>query len=393
MENGYKPVLQIVHVSDLHVKTINTNPMHPLNKDGMAIRRSALRAIRKHNLLGWDEGTQGHYPQAPDAFASFLSDLKAKDTLWSKVPTWLIDTGDRTAFGDAGSISEGEKYLQQWAKALGNCPYLSIYGNHDAWPGTLPALNHEAISDQRKHVHAQPGWDPVNWRANPLTIEIMDGTASIELFAADTICWGVKKNTCAVGELDSACLEALHSRFKTYPPRKSLRILATHHPLAFPWQPDETNKNGLDIMRLLNDEACIRRFSNEGPVINEFGPWFHLFLSGHTHRAHPSHGHTANVVDIHQASLGDYQLQLVGGPLMLNKRAENIGAYPPASKDFTPATVDTSSCQAQILRFYASLKDSSLIMLRLGVYSHEGGAKYAFGQDAIGKVRLHYVMP
>lgn len=388
MQEEYSPVLQIVHVSDLHVKTMTATVNHSLS----SIARAALRRIRKHNLYGWKEGTQGNFPLAPAAFERFLRTMKARDTEWSDIPTWLIDTGDRSTFGDHDSLAAGEKYLMDWADALGGCDYRSLYGNHDAWPGILPILAPGGINSQRRHVQQQRGWNPPNWIDQPLSIDILDGSAAIELFAADTVCWNVRHNTCAVGKLEEESINSIHAKLKNRGPKKSLRILATHHPIAFPWRPGETSANGFETMRLLNEDICTRWFSNEDPFVDGLGPWFHLFLSGHTHRAHPGHGLSSDVVAIRQASLGDHQLQLVAGPLMLNQQTTDSVTHA-AVKNFSPATVDVAPCQAQILRFYASHTQPAIKILRLGIYSHDGGANYAFGENSAGVLTLYYDTP
>lgn len=387
MEETFTPVLQLVHISDLHVKAITADPTAPLNRTALGL----LRHIQRKNLFGWEEGIRGHFVSAPSAFARFLTRLKECDTQWSDIPTWLIDTGDRTTFGDHDSIAAGERYLKNWAEALGKCEYRSLYGNHDAWPGTLPFLAPLRINGQRLHVQKQHGWAPQEWIDRPLRIDLDDGGA-IELFAADTVCWGGKQNTQAVGTLEETSLASIQAKLANRTGAKSLRILATHHPLTFPWQPAEISVGGVDKMRLLNDEACARRFSNEGPRLEGLGPWFHLFLSGHTHHAHPGHGLSGEVGAIRQAKLGDYQLQLVGGPLMLNQPHIDSSARPEVA-GFSPATVDSASCQAQILRFYASSTQPIIRVMRLGVYSLDGGVTYAIAPPATGVLTLCYDTP
>ena len=135
---NWQPVLQLVHVTDMHVKDVTANPDHPLQGSRRAFARFFKRYAQKTD--DWDDGTQGHYPLAPEAFARFLIRWKARFPEWSDVPVWLVDTGDRTAFGDVASMQAGERHLAQWKAALGGCEVRTLFGNHDAWPGTQPGL-------------------------------------------------------------------------------------------------------------------------------------------------------------------------------------------------------------------------------------------------------------
>jgi Calcineurin-like phosphoesterase len=384
-----QPILQIVHVSDLHVKAPSTAASHKFQK--------LDRMIRDRNLWGWFEGTQGHYPRAPEGFADFLK----RWTLFGGLPpekTWLVDTGDRTSLGDADSIDVGERYLRLWAEALGGCESRSVYGNHDAWPNGLPGIASGSAKKQRILVQSRQGWNPDEWIRKPLVTAIPgDEDATIRLFAADTVCWGATKNLRAVGEIKEIDLATMADILKTEEMGSCLRILAMHHPIAFPWEEGETRKSGMAAMRLLNDHECIKRFNDQGPIRAELSPWFHLFLSGHTHRAHPGHdGVDYDITDIRQDRLSAYQLQLVGGPLMLNKHA----AHPhpsspkrlPAGRVFSPTSVDHTLCQAQILRFClaSNLPKGALVLERYGIYSPNSGVDYFLKSDKPDDFIVYY---
>ena len=125
----------------------------------------------------------------------------------------------------------------------------------------------------------------------------------------------------------------------------------------------------------------------------------HLVLSGHTHLAHPATGLHGDVVDVHQGLLSPWQLQLVGGSLMLNKsRRAARQMIPPgaavAVRDhdrFVPSTVDGTNCQAQILRFSASpAHPGALQMVRVPVVSVDGSLYEPGEPDGL---TLHYATP
>ncbi|MBQ0942278.1 metallophosphoesterase [Ideonella sp. 4Y16] len=390
MEADWKPVLQLVHVTDLHVKHITANPAHALTGRGRWLARKAQRLVEKWDVANWNEGTQGHFPSAPESFRRFLVEWRRRDPLWRDAPIWLVDTGDRTAFGDAASLQEGARYLSLWQQALGNCPLRSLYGNHDAWPGTLPLLLPDQIDAQRRWISATDGWSPVDWLRTPLSVPLPGGQNAIELFALDSVCRHSLGNTRAIGELDPGAVEALVARMRISSRSGvgGLRILAMHHPLAFPWERHEVRQAGvLATMRLKNDErmtAVLRNDSNDPP---DFGPLMHLVLSGHTHLSHPASGLSGDVTSIHQGGLAPTQLQLVGGSLMLNKSRRAARGSQDSDTvedrslaDFVPATVNAVRCQAQILQFMAcAAEPEHLLMLRTPVLSVDG-SRYEAGE-------------
>lgn len=400
-DDGLVPVLQIVHVTDLHVKDTSANPAAALASKVRVLERYALNAIRRANLLGWEEGTQGHLPKAPKAFTRFLSTWWSSDPTWQEVPVWIVDTGDRTAFGDQASIDAGEQYLQAWSQALGNCPVRTLYGNHDMWPGTLPAFNLSEVRQQRERVRRTPGWDVHAWVTSPLSAPIPGRNATIDLYALDTIAWGslwgALRNTRAVGQLRAAEVLHLQAMLAGAARRHSngLRVLAIHHPLAFPWSRAEVRSGLASTMQLLKGQKWAAIVRNDQNVPPGIGPWAHLILSGHTHMSHPGHGVSRDVTSLSQGPLDAYQLQLVGGSLMLNRSSADRGdgGTPAHRRDadlFEPATVDPHPCQAQILRFFASRDpdDTWIEMVRTQVWSDDDGRHYVMGDPAT--LTLHY---
>src|SRR5947209_17664369 len=164
-----QPVLQIIHVTDLHVKHITANLAQKLYAKKRRIgARIIQNLIESHHLFGWQEGTQGHYPRAPEAFRLFLKDLKNNDQRWFSEPgdkdsaqTWLLDTGDLTAFGDEDSIEKGKAYLETWLKELGGVRYRALFGNHDAWPEAHPMAAilggfQKDVESQRSKIYDKP---------------------------------------------------------------------------------------------------------------------------------------------------------------------------------------------------------------------------------------------
>lgn len=418
------PVLQIIHVTDLHVKHINAN----YAKKFYAKRRYAARftqnMIERFDLFGWNEGTQGHYPHAPESFLRFLQKWRDKDKRWygkrddeDSAQSWLVDTGDLTAFGDEDSVKLGKQWLRDWCANLGDIDLLSLYGNHDAWPEAHPALAivgrmQDDIRTQRDKILKWPEWRPDNWLDKPLSVKIPStgwspGTESrIELYALDTVCWNASANTLAVGSISAEHLEKFRSRLKTQWTNNNarhFRILATHHPLAFPHSYRESHVLFLPFvpsMKLLQAARWVRELRNDRDIPRRLGSLAHLFLSGHTHIAYPAGDLPKNVTDIHQGLLAPNQLQLVGGPLMLNKseKAANTSNKPPPAQStrkkprYSLGAVDASNCQAQVLRFFADTEQpGQLVMFRIPVWS-EDGSEYREDMPSAG-VRMFYNTP
>lgn len=187
------------------------------------------------------------------------------------------------------------------------------------------------------------------------------GTESrIELYAMNTVCWTPLASVFAVGRLDEATLtefrqhvESRHESDRT----PHFRILATHHPIAFPYLPEEklaiSPSPWPSAMQLQKAAEHIRFFTNEGRKA-QLGPLVHLFLSGHTHAGYPGGPLPAVVSEIYQGQLHRYQMQLVVGPLMLNKSRKPEHRLPTRTVDgYGECRLNLSNCQAQILQFFS----------------------------------------
>jgi Calcineurin-like phosphoesterase len=387
------PVLQLIHVSDIHFKHCTANAVHPLAAKRRFSARLLQHVIEKFDIGGWNEGTQGHYPKAPESFRRFLEDWVRGDDRWYGRPddpgaaqTWLLDSGDLTAFGDAASITLGGDWHKRWRATLNNCPARRIYGNHDAWPGTQPVHGllglQDEIDKQQLRLASIPEWDTTSWRIQPLSIPIPGtGGSCIELYALNTVCWGALKNTLAVGDIKESDIDALRGELRKRSSPPHFRILVMHHPLAYPYT---VTQRHFPAMILLDADAWARELRNDRNDPQGIGPLIHLFLSGHTHRAYPAGDLPGNVGDIHQGPLSADQLQLVGGPLMLNQSASAAQAQAkgmsliehPKRRLYFPTATDARTCQAQILRFFVDTDYPGMLTLfRVPVYS-VGGSVY-----------------
>ena len=376
-------VLQIIHVTDLHIRDSVFTEQQRFALEQRIWGRLLSRVCRRTNALEWAEGTQGHYPAAPRSFRSFLQRLVVVSPKWfadeegRRPETWLVCTGDLTTYGDSRSLELAETYLAEWLQALPGARMRSIYGNHDAWPSCGPGTNIGSLdADHAKQIsqlQARAGWSPSDWIDAPLSITIPGTANAIELYALDSIHSTPLGNIRAIGDLRSADIvklqQAIAARL-TAPGRKSYRILATHHPVTFPYRYMDTHVfgiPGLTKMRLQYAATVQAQLQNIRGV-PAVGPLAHLILSGHSHEQYPTGKWSPAVVGMRQKGMGESQLQLVAGPLGLN-RGSSAAANTYASGEGCPKP----NCQAEILRFYAADDaDEQLILRRTSVRSITG---------------------
>ena len=365
-------LLQIIHISDLHVGADGVSAETALVRKTSRIALWLTRLMTRGDVFNWNEGTQTHFPAAPEMFEAFLEHQRSIDTEWfsKDIPTWLVDTGDLTTFGDSNSIRAGKQYLERWARAAGATHTRSLYGNHDAWPSCMPlvkALTYKAsLAAQKKRLTAFPEWQPESWCSQPLSVDIAGGTGRIDLYALDSVDWAGYRNGRAVGHIPPEPVHALRARIEQgYEPSvPCLRIVATHHPIAFPYEKGEVRPLIApfpDAMHLANSEEVARSLSNSArqPLKD---PYVHIILSGHTHARYPGGKFSLGVTEVYQGNnLDRYQLQLVAGSLMLNRSVKEVATSTATSaeplqmnrscKGFAPAVLNFHPCQADLLRF------------------------------------------
>jgi hypothetical protein len=391
-----EPVLQIVHVSDLHFKDVGSTDGKLLHQEWSVFNRAFRRVVKKRNMWSWREGTQGHYFAAPEAFSDYLtSELIPQGPEWfvaqgekRKPPTWLVDTGDLTAFGDVAAIKLGNSWLTRWAQELKADEVRSLTGNHDAWAGCHPAFclwNPATLEAAQKALKALPQWISAAWLANPLVAKLPGG-GEIQLYALESIYWDPLFNLRAVGYVTEESLTELAKQAGLRDPgtRRTLRIVGFHHPVTYPWSEDEVRFLGVNcLMRMLSDDSTAERLSNDRGV-PDIGPLAHLILSGHTHGAWPTRL-PDSVCDVRQDPLGSHQLQLVAGALLL----KHAPRAPPSGTStlirpqaFSDTLIDRSRCRAQVLRFYYDEERPwELVMYRIPI-STSSGSKYRQGKPS-----------
>jgi 3',5'-cyclic AMP phosphodiesterase CpdA len=346
--DDFTPFLQIIHISDLHV-------CDPKSRNAVAMR-GWVRKLRKRmpfmaTLI--EDGMAPHDPLAVNLFIKFLDEITVQDSAWSKCSAWVVDTGDLTSLGDPDSLDLGRTYLNEVAKV---CPQVaSIYGNHDAWPGTLPLFapnsafeSQPGVLTARHFTVAAPGL--------ALRAPIPHGGGEVLLYFVDSIRHGRWDNLLALGKVPDPQLDALKTLIDQNhaPDRRDFRILAVHHPVHYPPPRKSTH------MSMSNDSDVAKVLDTPSP--KGAYPLAHMVLSGHTHNLFPKHGELPLQPSLClHPDLGDEECQLVVGTLMQLDKYNKRKGWPH---------------QCEVLRLYYSKSDSSVLLIERLLAARKSGAAY-----------------
>src|SRR5258707_15759104 len=101
MAPNYLPLLQIVHITDLHV-------VAPSARTFASRYRVAMRYLPQRIRDKIEGSSAPHDRNALQKFAEFLPRVVREGEGWDETPVWIIDTGDLTGYGDRGSLQEGD---------------------------------------------------------------------------------------------------------------------------------------------------------------------------------------------------------------------------------------------------------------------------------------------
>lgn len=345
--DDFTPFLQIIHISDLHVSD-------PKSRNSVTVRGwiRKLRRLVPSAAEYIEDGVAPHDGLAVALFAEFLNEI-VNDPNWVECNTWLVDTGDLTSLGDGDSLDLGRKYLTEFSNI---CPELaSIYGNHDAWPGTFPLVAKiRRISKQKQALTARQFTIATPGLA--LQSPIPHGEGEVQLYFVDSIRYGRLVNSLALGRVKKAQLNSLRSLVdENYnPSRHDLRILAVHHPVHYP-RPRPSVQ-----MSMSNDSIVGRNLDVPSP--GGAYPLAHLVLSGHTHFLFPCQGALPAQPSLClHPELGNDQCQFVVGTLMQLDKYNKRSGWPH---------------QCEVLRLYYSAKNHSVVLMERLLVARQSGENY-----------------
>lgn len=366
-----EPIVQIVHYSDIHLRGVD----HATQRLLLERARHRLPAVHQQGLAVADR-------QALSAFEDFLRDVVALDPAWQGRPTWLVDTGDGTTFGDEESLHE---WIVDWSgrfrRAAAVLPkeHVMLYGNHDAWPGNFPGCAPHKMKQQR--VLLRKSWFKPEMPGSPLSVPIPETADSrVELYVANTVDhrplpavfswgWAATDAAWATGYLHTQPsvadrLEQWSTTFSDSGRGKHFRILATHYPVCSAAQPGTDTAILRNRDALASDLAEPRRHSQ---------PLVHLLLAGHTHHPYPSQGNwPANLTQVRHRPLADSCCQMVSASLsqVVEPAATAAGKEADLSRIYPH--------QCTLLRIYRQPSaDLQLVVERIAV-GRGGSGKFAF---------------
>ena len=336
---GREPLLQLLHISDLHWVHGSTEPWPDWNEmpwsrlvqahyslpdpaGGLREKRRALRAELYQFMM---DGVSGHDPRTAKAFRRFLESAQLRAGEWEGKPLWIVQSGDLTTFGDDASLQAGRRYVERLRRSAD--AVVSLHGNHDVWPGQLPYCDPGSIDEYEARNLAVFSADAPDL---PLCVDIPGTDGRLELHVLNTVYSDYVDNTLAVGRVMDPDLDALVEALgpensPDAPPR--FRVLATHHPIH--------NPDPGTFKRSIFDEAGVSgRLARGGRGLVE------LILSGHTHALFPGLGLLPDhASDAAQRHLAAGQVQMVVGTLLQKDEFEARNPYPH---------------QGQLLRFWSS---------------------------------------
>lgn len=389
-----KPVLQIIHISDLHFQ-VGSAPQHDswIRKTAATLGR-AVPGFTNWLLDYWEDGRAGHAPSAQVAFKCFLTgdrlptdpmnaplELGAIDYLGCRhIPTWLIDTGDLSSVGDSKSVEAELDWVRDMAKLIHAPEPITLYGNHDAWPEKFPLISRTSTLMAHRD-HLRKTFFPGRWPLLERSIPVGTTGNHIDLYAINSVVHDHYYNTRARGRIKSdphwnsgadqldELRSAVHQRRAQLGQGYAFRILLIHHPIHYPPQPSGRAPSFTMSLKGAHDVARqLQLGGNQGLAA-------HLILSGHTHELFPDFEQLPRDAGFaNHTPLGNNQLQLIAGSL--TKAVHSNAIYTPR----------TQPHQFQILRFYEADVSNTVWMQRAVVCRVNGSGRFAFRKKADGQV-------
>lgn len=367
MRTVEQPLVQIIHYTDMH-----------LADAGYIANRWRLSKVYPHLPHEHKQGWAGPRRSVLHQFEELIREYTVDDPIWRDVPTWLVDTGDGTTFGDVPSLDEWKDWSDRFKTAGGkNAELMRVYGNHDAWPGLFPALDPMGqIAMEAQRIRLRTTYFPAVWPEKPWAVTIpgvstgLGGApAQIELYAVNTVDHGVVENSLALGyaardghltvprtiatPADDLAQRALAQGGGSV--GKSIRIAAMHFPIADGAAP------GYHYQKVLRNRA---QFAKDLRSHHQVQPFVaHLILAGHTHGPFPGVGQLPRSASAAtHAPLVGGQCQIVSASLsqqVIPGTTLKAGAgWPEQSTFFNPY-------QCTLLRFFSQPDDpEELIMDR-----------------------------
>lgn len=395
MSGERTPLLQIVHVSDLHLvdsafETTGTMRRAAGLLDMLATKSGWIPALREYAASYYD-GLLGHAEGSERDFIDFLRALRGEESEWSSTETWLVDTGDLTTWGDDSSLQFGHEFFEGLFRAGLVDEIASIYGNHDAWPGSQPLLCSQSTNN-RHRTNLRNVWYTDRYPSRVLSKAMRYRDGDVVLTMLNSVLHERLRNGLARGEINhdrwwetehepielqqmTELAKLMRERART--DRHLFSIAAVHHPVYDPYTAVDASTMLLDNRQAVCD--MMRAFEKL-----ETYPMVNLFLSGHVHETFPEVGNfPTQLGGCGHGFLCDSQAQLITGTLLKetdprNSREDGLSRVLP--------------WQFQVLRLYET---PDVIEVERTVVGRDDGLRFLpVPVDATGQVSetlsVHY---
>ncbi len=307
-----KPVLRLLHISDLHMSAVQQRSFAP--KYRHQIRQLDLDPQTLENL---EQGIMPHDELALDLLKSSV--LKVARYTPQRVPTYVLATGDLSCWGDLPSLKAAIDWLRTLTDEAGlpKEHLLFIGGNHDVWPGqpqdqVFPfQVDQQQLRQHRKKVEATLGFK-TSPRFNLIDPIFLNHQKHLRIHSVDTSTHDPLMNTFAMGHLghwpDWRKKDAPHQLRlleQELQDSKDFHILLSHHPIYSGRRNLVNSSFGfpISISELSNKREAARALKKAG---------IKVIISGHVHHVIPRL-HELHMAPGNQPPLSEQQLQLAIG--------------------------------------------------------------------------------
>jgi 3',5'-cyclic AMP phosphodiesterase CpdA len=374
-------LLQLIHVSDLHVIDGMTEQANAASGRAALYRRFRFLPswARDYFVEKFMPGLQGHDSEALEELVDMVDDSLRDEPEWSK-RTHLVCTGDLSTWGDATSI----RMALHGLAAVQGVSLVSLYGNHDVWPGAglLPshrsdsalARNRSTLRDPNARLYGPhfSGNFPLTYPALRVPLRHAKG-GHLCVYALDTIIHESRDNDFALGRVrEDRYWENVRPRpqlaeLASLSSAPEIRVVLTHHPVHDPSVPM------VGHVLLNNDQVALALASPE--QAGTYHRTAYVVLSGHTHKLFPAHGQLPNTAPTGwqcHAPLDDGQVQLTTGTLSQRSYAGRGGDH-----------------VVQVIRFYEDTTAPRLVVGRIVFERNNGTGPFLATELPNGGVEQH----
>jgi len=293
-------IASIMHVTDTHLFVDEQGATRPSGQRSALVKVLARLGVQDLEFAGDDV-----VARLPDLLVRAVA--AERDALGDAAPVVIAHTGDAEAFGASGRVGRftGFAHLSSLFDAARPDDVVTVYGNHDVWPGSvaLLGLNGPRHDAQKRSIHQHADKIGPLPPEQPLRFPTTQGPAVTFVPINSVHSGAVRGGLLANGRLSSHPPDTgdVIDRLRNLRLRDTdLNVAVLHHPphAARPI----TLRDRLGVGRLENGRSVAAELHRMG---------IDLVLSGHHHRLDPPFGHGLDASAGHQPPLPATMAQLV----------------------------------------------------------------------------------